>query len=150
MWHETFKTRHLFKKTQNRDQQKPVIKYLSEGISVLKCKMRTNSHTSIVETTKNSTSTVSLLFLSIFIVHSGHPLLFLLLLFRYQDVIFEQIFYSGFMLLAEAVSRNIMQLFCLWSRVPGISWLSRRFVRPLNELFQLPSAAPTNTANQLF
>lgn len=112
--------------------------------------MRTSSHTSIVETTKNSTSTVSLLFLSIFIVHSPFVPLLFLLLFRYLVVIFEQIFYSGFMLLAEAVSRNIMQLFCLWSRVPGISWLSGRFVRPLNELIQLPSAAPTNAPNHLF
>lgn len=58
-----------------RDEQKPVIKYLSEVISALKCKMRTVSHANTLETTNNRTSTISLLFLSICSVHSEHHLL---------------------------------------------------------------------------
>lgn len=58
-----------------RNQQKPIIKYLSEVISALKCKMRIVSHTNALETTNNSTSTSPLLFLSICSVHTEHHLL---------------------------------------------------------------------------
>lgn len=48
----------------------------------------------------------------------------------------------------EAVSRNIMEVFCPWSRRPRTSLLSVGLVRPLSELTELTKTAPTNPAKQ--